>query len=136
MYIKWSNGFIVWTLFRSAWSLRIWCGLKLFDTSFFLVRPRSSKTLLIVVVHRKWDSAHLCRAEIELVNAETPALWQAASAFTVCSSARYIGFLEKDFGVCLIINIVQGAFLEVLTGYHGTLLSTRHSLVDWMQRNS
>ena len=46
----------------------------------------------------------LCPAEIELVNDETPVYWQAASAFIVCSSARSLGPLEKDFGVRLIIN--------------------------------
>ena len=50
--------------------MRIWCGLRLFDTSSFLVIRRSLKTLPIIVVRRKWDSAHLCLAEIELVNAE------------------------------------------------------------------
>ena len=48
--------------------------------------------------------SHLCRAEIELVNAETHPLWQAVSAFIVCSSTRSIGLLEKDFGVRSIPN--------------------------------
>ena len=76
--------------------------------------------------------SHLCCAEIELVNAETPVLWQAASAFIVCLSKRSIELLEKYFCVRLIPNnlflnskytsgYVSGSFKRL---YHGILLST------------
>ena len=49
-----------------------------------------------------WLCAHLCCAEIELVSAIIPLLWQAASAFIVCSNVKLIRDLENGLFVHLI----------------------------------
>ena len=56
----WLNGFIIWNRFITP------CR-RYYETSSFFFSSSISNDDVIIVICKKWDSAHVCLAEIELV---------------------------------------------------------------------
>ena len=88
----------------SFWILFICLSQRSLATSSFDVIPRSSKIWEITFILKKWLSANLCLAAIELVMYCKPVFWLAALAFMVCSRAMSMDVLLKDLPVVLNEN--------------------------------
>ena len=133
--------FIDFISFTTKLSLFMFEACRLSVISPFFIRFKSSFRCNMIVVLKKWDSVQPWRADIELVMEAIPVLWLAASALTVCSTLKLMGFPEKGFVVLLILNIkswysrkVSGCVSSNVSKRLWYSLSSEHNLDNLKER--